>query len=69
MIQVALKNEKEKGSYSIVKESREFAREIDFDLETKFEEDMKNTENVRKLKRIAKETGKKPICTAWKLKP
>ena len=30
---------------------------------------MKNTENARKLKRIAEEKGKKAIDTAWKSKP
>ena len=30
---------------------------------------MKNTENARKLERIAKEKGKKAIDTAWKSKP
>ena len=30
---------------------------------------MKNTENARRLKRIAKEKGKKAINTAWKSKP
>ena len=30
---------------------------------------MKNTENAQKLKRIAKENGKKAIDTAWKSKP
>ena len=30
---------------------------------------MKNTENIRKLKRIAKEKGKKAIDTAWISKP
>ena len=37
------KYEKEKGSHSVVKEARVFAREIDLDLE-----------NARKLKRIAR---------------
>ena len=32
MLQLALKYEKEKGSHSVVKEAREFAREIDLDL-------------------------------------
>ena len=31
--------------------------------------EMKNTENARKLKRIAKEKGKKAIDTAWKSQP
>ena len=30
---------------------------------------MKNIENAQKLKRIAKEKGKKAIYTAWKSKP
>ena len=52
-----------------VKEAREFAREIDLDFGTEFDGEMKNTENARKLKRIAKERGKKAIDTAWKAKP
>ena len=66
MLRIALKHE---GSRSLVKEAREFAREIDLDRETEFDGDMKNTENPRKLKRIAKEKGKKAIDTAWKSKP
>ena len=54
MLQLALNYEKEKGSHSVVKEAREFAREIDLDLETEFDRKMKNTENARKLKRIAR---------------
>ena len=38
--------------------------EIDLDLETEFAGEMENTENARKLKRIAKEMGKKAIDTA-----
>ena len=34
MLQLALKGEEEKGSQAVVKEAREFAREIDLDLET-----------------------------------
>ena len=34
MLELALKHEKEKGSHSVIKEAREFAREIDLDLET-----------------------------------
>ena len=30
---------------------------------------MKNTENARKLERIAKEKGEKAINTVWKSKP
>ena len=44
-------------------------REISLDLETEFDGEMKNTENARKLKRIAEEKGKKTINTAWKSKP
>ena len=69
MPQLDLKHKKEKGSYSDVKEAREFACEIDLDLETEFDGEMKNTENARKLKRIAKEKGKKAIDTAWKSHP
>ena len=58
-----------KGSYSVVKEDKGFEREIDLDLKTELNEEMKNTENTPKLKRIAKEKGKKAIDTAWKSKP
>ena len=34
MLELALKHEKEKGSHSVIKEAREFVREIDLDLET-----------------------------------
>ena len=54
---LALKHEKEKGSHSVIKEAREFAREIDLDLQTEFDREMKIMENARKLKRIAKEKG------------
>ena len=69
MLQLALKHEKEKGSHSVVKETKEFVREIDSDLETEFDGEMENTENAQKLKRIAKEKEKKAIDTAWKSKP
>ena len=61
MLQVALKHEKEKGSHSVAKI---FAREIDLDLETEVDEEMKNTENAQMLERIVKEKGKKAIDTA-----
>ena len=41
MLQLALKHEKEKGSHSAAKEARKFAREIDLDLETEFDGEMK----------------------------
>ena len=69
MLQLALKHEKEKGSHSVVKEAKEFVHEIDLHLETEFNGEMKNMENAQKLKRIAKEKGKKAIDTAWKSKP
>ena len=56
MLQLALKDKKEKGSHSVVKEAIEFAREINVDLETK---KIKNSENARKLREIAKEKGEK----------
>ena len=61
MLQLALKHKKEKGSHSVVKEAKTFAREIDLDLETEFDGEMKNTENAQKLKRIAKEKEKRPL--------
>ena len=64
MLQLALKHEKEKDSHSIVKEAREFVREIDLDLETEFDGEMKSTENAWNLNRIAKEKGKKAINMA-----
>ena len=69
MLQLALKHEKEKGSHSVVKGAREFLREMDLDLENEFDGEMKNMENARKLKRIAKEKKNKAIDTAWKSKP
>ena len=69
MLQLALKHEKEKGSHSVVKEAKKFAHEIYLDLETEFDGEIKNTENAQKLKRIAKEKGKKAIVSAWKSKP
>ena len=68
MLRLALKHEKEKGSHFVVKEARGVAREIDLDLEIEFDGEMKKTENARKLKRIAKEKGKKVIDTVWKSK-
>ena len=40
---------KKKKVNTVVKEAREFAREIDLDLETESDDEMKNTENARKL--------------------
>ena len=59
MLQLALKDKKEKCLHSVVKEAIEFAREIDVDFETKFDVKIKNTENARKLREIAKEKGEK----------
>ena len=67
MLLLALKHGKE-GSHSVVKEASKFAREIDLDLETEFDVEMKNTENARKLMKIAKKKGKKAIGTVWKSK-
>ena len=53
-----------KGSYSVVKEDKGFEREIDLDLKTELNEEMKNSKNTPKLKRIAKEKGKKANDTA-----
>ena len=61
MLQLALKHDKERGSQSVVKEAREFARVIDLDLKTEFDGEIKNKKNAQKLKRIAKEKGKKAI--------
>ena len=58
-----MKHKKVKVSHSVIKESREYAREMDSDLKTEFDGEMKNTENARKLKRIGKEKGKKAINT------
>ena len=59
MLKLALKHEKEKGSQSAVKEAREFAREIDLDLQTEFDGEMKKMENPQKLKRIPEEKGRR----------
>ena len=58
-----MKHKKVKISHSVIKESREYAREMDSDLKTEFDGEMKNTENARKLIIIAKEKGKKAINT------
>ena len=63
-----MKKKKEKRSNSVVKKAREFAPKLDLDFETKFDREIKNAKNARKLKRIAKEKGKKAINTACKLK-
>ena len=68
MLRPALKHEKEKGSHSVVKETRQFANKIDLDFKTEFDEEMKNTENAPKFKRITKENAKKAIHTTWKSK-
>ena len=52
MLRLALKHEQEKGSHSVEKEAREFASEIDLDLETEFDGEMKNTENAPEVKTI-----------------
>ena len=57
MLRPALKYDKEKGPHSVIKEAREFAREIDLDLQTEFDGEMKIMENARKMKTIAKEKG------------
>ena len=54
MLRLALNHHQEKGSCSVVKEAREFSGEINLDVESEFDGEMKNGENVRKLKRIAK---------------
>ena len=59
---------KEKGSHSVVKEAEKIASEIDLDLETEFDGEIKNTKNAQKLQRIAREKGKKAIDIAWKSK-
>ena len=68
MLQKASKHKKEKILHSVVKEARGFAGEIDLDLYSEYDGEMKNTENARKLKRIANEKGKKVIDTVWKSK-
>ena len=50
MLRVALKHEEDKGSHSVVKEARKFARKIDLDLETEFDSEIKNTEMLRSWK-------------------
>ena len=69
MLQLALKHEQERGSHSVLKVAREFAREIDLDLETEFDGETNNKENARKLKRIAKGKNKNALDTAWNSKP
>ena len=50
MLQLALKHDKEKGSQSVVKEAREFARALDLDLETEFDGEIKNTKMLKSWK-------------------
>ena len=59
MLRPALKHEKEKGSHSVVKEARKFAREIDLVLETEFDGEMKNTKDVQKMFKSSKELLRK----------
>ena len=54
ILRLALKHEKEKGSHSVIKEAREFAREIDLDLETEFDGEMKNTKNLKRIEKNLK---------------
>ena len=67
-VQLVLKHQKENVSRSVAKEAREFATEIDLDLENEFDGEMKNKESARNLKGIAVENGKKAINTSWKSK-
>ena len=39
----------QKKVHTVEKESKEFAREIDLDLETKFDWKIKNTENLKEF--------------------
>ena len=59
MLQLALKDKKQKGSHFVVEEATDFAGKIDVDLETKFHVEIRNMENARKLRRIAKEKREK----------
>ena len=47
MLQLALKHDKDKGSQTVVKEAREFARALDLDLETEFDGEIKNTKMLK----------------------
>ena len=69
MMQLVFGHENQKRSHSVVKEAQRFARELDLDLETQFEGDLKDTENARKLKKIAREKGKMVFHNTWKSKP
>ena len=52
MLQLALKHDKEKGSQTVVKEAREFARALDLDLETEFDGEIKNTKMLKSWKEL-----------------
>jgi len=69
MIQRVLQHENGKKLHSVIKEGRKFANELDLDLETEFDSEMKVTENARKLKAMAKTNGTKEFHDTWKGKP
>ena len=59
MLSLALKHEKEKVSQSVVKEVREFAPEIDLDLEAEFDWEMKNTKILGSWKELPRKWEKR----------
>ena len=58
ILELALKHEKEKGSHSVVKEAREFACEIDLDLETEFDGGDEEHEKCLKIEKNCYGKGK-----------
>ena len=58
MLQLDLKHKKEKGSYSDVREAREFACEIDLDLETEFDGGDEEHEKCLKIEKNCYGKGK-----------
>ena len=69
MVRMVLDHSRDSKLYSVVKQAKKFARELDLDLEIEFEGQLKVTENAKKLKKIAKENGKKDLDRTWRSKP
>ena len=69
MMKMVLNHTRDRKLYSVVKEAKKFARELDIDLEEEREGEMKATESAKKLKKVAKDNGKKNLDKTWRSKP
>ena len=69
MLKLVLEHENRKKLHSVVKEAIKFGNELDVNLESEFENEIKATENARKLKQIGKKNGTKKLYDTWKQKP